>query len=172
MGKQESGAPFFPKGKGPLQRIGEVQLRKGIRPRTLHSCLRRLGWRLSLAAIKELEDPRADLLVSELWLVAEALEVSVEDLCCEGAADIPALALTKRGMTGMLKKAERILEQCHAESRTGRMAAVLIEQLIELEPDLRAPHAKWEAEQARRPLAGLLFREQAEDDPEDEADEE
>ena len=103
----------------PLQRIAEVRQRQGV---TLRNVARRLG--MSLPLVRRQEQPDCDLRISDLHRWQEVLEVPIAELLVE-----------RSRMVKLMKTAAAIRERTQGEP-VGRMVTMLIEQILEIMPEL------------------------------------
>jgi transcriptional regulator with XRE-family HTH domain len=120
----------MPSADRPLHRIATVRQRQGISCRTL---ARRLN--MDVRQVKAQEQENADLLLSLLYKWQEALEVPVAELLVESNDPLSAPVLKRAQMVRLMKTATAILERAQQLS-IQRMAQMLIEQLLEIMPEL------------------------------------
>jgi transcriptional regulator with XRE-family HTH domain len=121
-----------------LHRIGSVRQLQGISRRCI---ARRLG--VDIATVKEQEDETSDLLLSTLYKWQQLLDVPVAELLVD-TSDSLALPVMKRArMIRIMKTALSILEQT-SQLPIRRMAQTLVDQLIEIMPELGGVSA-WHA---------------------------
>jgi transcriptional regulator with XRE-family HTH domain len=135
-------------GKKPLHRIAEVRRLQGV---TLRNVSRRLG--VSLAVIRRQEDPDCDLRVSELLRWQEVLEVPLAELLEEGDGQLSGPVLQRSRMVKLMKTAAAIRERTEGTA-AGRMVSMLIDQILEIMPEL-ADVAPWHTVGQRRTLDDL-----------------
>lgn len=114
----------------PLHRIATVRKRQGISRRTL---ARRLN--VEVSHVKRQEPENADLLLSTLYQWQRALEVPVAELLVESNDPLSAPVLKRAQMVRLMKTAAAILERAQ-QLPIRRMAQMLIEQLLEIMPEL------------------------------------
>jgi len=117
--------------KRPLHRLAAVRRLQGISRRTV---ARRLG--LDMATVRRQEQPDCDLLLSELYRWQTVLEVPVAELLVEADDDLATPVLKRAQLVRMMKTALAILESAREESIC-RMAQTLVDQFIQIMPELR-----------------------------------
>jgi hypothetical protein len=105
---------------------------------------------LSIDEIKLLEDERTDLRLSLLYRFQQVLEVPVSELLVDSDAPVSTPVLERARMIKIMKTAAAILEQ-GGSMATRRLTQTLIEQLIELMPELEGV-SPWHAVGQRRTL--------------------
>jgi len=128
-----------------LHRIADVRRLQGV---TLRNVSRRLG--APLAVVRRQEQPDCDLRLSDLMQWQEVLEVPVAELLVEGEGQLSGPVLQRSRMVKLMKTAAAIRERSH-DSTTGRMVSMLIEQILELMPEL-ADVTPWHTVGQRRTL--------------------
>jgi len=115
----------------PLHRLHTVRCREGVSQRTI---ARRLH--LPAAEVQRQEEETTDIPLSTLYQWQEVLEVPLAELLQE-PEDSLSMPIEKRSrMVRAMKTAKSILEQARQKS-VRRMAENLVEQLIEVMPELR-----------------------------------
>ena len=114
----------------PMQRIGEVRLQQGI---SLRSAARRMG--IEIRQARRQESPDADLTLSELYRWQRALEVPVAHLLVDLDAPLSTPVLKRAQMLKLMKSAVTVLEKSESE-QVRRMSQRIVDQLIELMPEL------------------------------------
>jgi transcriptional regulator with XRE-family HTH domain len=128
-----------------MHRIAEVRRLQGV---TLRNVSRRLG--TSLADVRRQEQPDCDLRLSDLLQWQEVLEVPVAELLVEGEGQLSGPVLERSRMVKMMKTAAAIRERTQ-DTTTARMVSMLIEQILELMPEL-ADVTPWHTVGQRRTL--------------------
>ena len=113
-----------------LHRISEVRQRQGV---TLRNVARRLG--VSLPLDRRQEQPDCDLRLSELLRWQQVLEVPVAELLVEGEGQLSGPVLERSRMVKLMKTAAAIRERTQ-EQPVARMVTMLIEQILEIMPEL------------------------------------
>ncbi|NCY02181.1 MAG: hypothetical protein EBX36_04550 [Planctomycetia bacterium] len=128
-----------------LHRIADVRRLQGV---TLRNVSRRLG--APLAVVRRQEQPDCDLRLSELLRWQEVLEVPVAELLVEGEGQLSGPVLQRSRMVKLMKTAAAIRERSH-DTTTARMVTMLIDQILELMPEL-ADVTPWHTVGQRRTL--------------------
>ena len=114
----------------PLHRISDVRRAQNLSIATL---ARRLE--LEVDTVREAEQPASDMLLSILYKWSEAIDVPAAELLVEPDA-LPANPLRNRGkLLRIMKTARTICENTHEKS-IATIAQTLIDQLIDLMPEL------------------------------------
>lgn len=134
--------------KRPLHRIADVRRLQGV---TLRNVSRRLG--IPLAVVRRQEEPDHDLRVSDLLQWQQVLEVPIAELLVEGDGQLSGPVLQRSRMVKLMKTAAAIRERTQG-TPAGRMVSMLIEQILELMPEL-ADVAPWHTVGQRRTLDDL-----------------
>lgn len=135
----------LPVSKRALHRLGSVRRLQGVSRRTI---ARRLN--VDISIVKQQEDETFDLPLSTLYLWQELLEVPVSELLVDASDPLSPPVLRRAQMVRVMKTALSILERTN-QVPIRRMAETLIEQLVELMPELRGVSA-WHAVGQRRRL--------------------
>ena len=128
-----------------LHRVADVRRLQGV---TLRNVSRRLG--VPLAVVRRQEQPDCDLRLSDLMQWQEVLEVPVAELLVEGEGQLSGPVLQRSRMVKLMKTAAAIRERAH-DTTTARMVSMLIEQILELMPEL-ADVTPWHTVGQRRTL--------------------
>ena len=128
-----------------LHRIAEVRQRQGV---TLRNVARRLG--MSLAVVRHQEQPECDMRISDLLRWQQVLEVPVAELLVEGDDQLSGPVLERSRMVKLMKTAAAIRERTEGHP-VGRMVTMLIEQILEIMPEL-SDVTPWHAVGQRRTL--------------------
>jgi transcriptional regulator with XRE-family HTH domain len=131
-----------------LHRIAEVRRLQGV---TLRNVSRRLGTPLSV--VRRQEQPDSDLRLSDLLQWQAVLEVPVAELLVEGEGQLSGPVLQRSRMVKLMKTAAAIRERTQ-DTTTARMVSMLIEQILELMPEL-ADVTPWHTVGQRRTLDDL-----------------
>lgn len=113
-----------------LHRIAEVRQRQGV---TLRNVARRLG--MALPQARRQEQPDSDLRITDLHRWQEVLEVPVAELLVEGDGQLSGPVLERSRMVKLMKTAAAIRERTEGQP-VGRMVTMLIEQILEIMPEL------------------------------------
>lgn len=126
-----------------LHRIRTVRRQQGI---SLRSAARYLG--SNIREIRAQEDEAADLRLSDLYRWQAALDVPLEELLVESERPLSRPVLERAKLVRMMKTAAAILELA-PNSQVARLAARLVDQLVELMPELKEV-APWHSVGQRR----------------------
>jgi transcriptional regulator with XRE-family HTH domain len=138
----------LPPNRRPLHRLNSVRRLQGVSRRTL---ARRLN--IDVAEVRRQEQETSDLSLSQLYAWQDALEVPVTELLVESDDSLSQPLLQRAQLVRLMKSALAIREQ--AEQETIRlMAQTLVDQLIEIMPELRGVSA-WHSVGKRRRLDEL-----------------
>lgn len=113
-----------------LHRIAIVRQRQGV---TLRNVARRLG--VDLATIRRQEQPDCDLRLSDLQRWQAVLEVPMAELLEEGDGQLSGPVLERSRMVKLMKTAAAIRERTSG-TPVGRVVSMLIEQILEIMPEL------------------------------------
>jgi transcriptional regulator with XRE-family HTH domain len=135
----------FPMPNRALHRLGAVRRLQGVSRRTI---ARRLN--VDVSVVKQQEEETFDLPLSTLYQWQELLEVPVSELLVDASDPLSPPILHRAQMVRVMKTALSILERTN-QVPIRRMAETLIEQLVELMPELRGVSA-WHAVGQRRRL--------------------
>lgn len=137
------GGEAVPARSGDLHRIAEVRRQQGV---TLRNVARRLG--IPLPVVRRQERPDCDLRLSELLRWQEVLEVPVAELLVEGEGQLSGPVLARSRMVKLMKTAAAIRDRAH-DPAVERMVAMLVEQILEIMPEL-ADVTPWHSVGQRR----------------------
>ena len=129
----------------PLHRIAVVREQQGV---TLRNVARRLE--LSLPVVRRQEQPDCDLRLSELLRWQQVLEVPVAELLVEGEGQLSGPVLARSRMIKLMKTAAALRERA-AGTPAARITEMLVEQILELMPEL-ADVTAWHTSGGRRSL--------------------
>jgi transcriptional regulator with XRE-family HTH domain len=122
-GQQRSGQQFH--------RLGAVRRQEGVSRRTI---ARRLG--IGVREVQAQEDESADLPLSTLYRWKEILNVPVSELLEENASEASSPVMFRAKLVRVMRTAVTILERTR-NAATHRMARFMVEQLIEIMPELK-----------------------------------
>ncbi|MFO0868315.1 MAG: helix-turn-helix transcriptional regulator [Pirellulales bacterium] len=114
-----------------FHRIQEIRRREGV---SLRSAARNLG--LDARTVREQEQSSQDLRISDLQRWQKALDVPIAELLVESEEALSGPILERARMVRLMKTAAAIQERSEG-SRVGRLAQMLIEQLVEIMPELK-----------------------------------
>jgi hypothetical protein len=114
-----------------LQNLGAARRRQGLSVRCV---AQRIGRNVSDIRAQENED--SDLLLSELYSWQRALDVPIEELLCEPQDCLSTRVLTRARLLRIMKTALALRRQARSEAER-RLARLLVDQLIEIMPELK-----------------------------------
>jgi transcriptional regulator with XRE-family HTH domain len=114
----------------PLHQLGLVRRREGLSRRTM---ARRLNVDIGRVKLQEKED--TDMWLSTLYEWQRALDVPVSELLVDCDDPLSAPVLKRAQMLRLMKTAKAMLERAHQPS-IRRLAQMLVEQLLEIMPEL------------------------------------
>lgn len=126
-----------------LHRVGEVRQEQGV---SVRSAARRLG--ISMQEIREQEQPYCDLRVSQLIEWQKVLEVPLADLLVDTESLLSTPVSQRARMLRIMKTAKALVEGAK-EPPIVRLATMLVNQLVELMPELEEV-AAWHSVGQRR----------------------
>ncbi|NBW95739.1 MAG: XRE family transcriptional regulator [Planctomycetia bacterium] len=150
---RESGRPgsedgFRRGGQKRLHRISEVRQRQGV---TLRNVARRLG--IEISVVRRQEQPDCDLRISDVMLWQEVLEVPIAELLVEADGQLSGPVLERSRMVKLMKTAAALRERT-CGTATGRLVEMLVNQILEIMPEL-ADVTPWNTVGQRRTLDDL-----------------
>jgi transcriptional regulator with XRE-family HTH domain len=128
-----------------LHRIAEVRRLQGV---TLRNVARRLG--MSLPVVRRQEQTDCDLRLSDLLRWQQVLEVPVAELLVEADGQLSGPVLQRSRMVKLMKTAAALRERTH-DSPVARMVEMLVDQILEIMPEL-ADVTPWHSVGQRRTL--------------------
>jgi transcriptional regulator with XRE-family HTH domain len=114
-----------------LQKLSEARRRQGLSVRCV---AQRLGQTVS--EVRAQEDEQADLLISDLYRWQAALEVPIEELLEDPEDALSPRVLTRARLLKVMKTSMAIRRAARSESER-RLVRLLIEQLLEIMPELK-----------------------------------
>lgn len=123
----------------PLHQISAVRKRQGV---SIRSAARQIKIDLRQARLQE--DPHTDLQLSSLYEWQKALDVPVAELLVDLDAPLSAPVLKRAQMLKLMKSARAIFDRTPS-GPARRLARMMIEQLVEMMPEL-AHVAAWQEE--------------------------
>ncbi len=126
-------------------RLHEIRLQQGI---SLRCAARRMNQ--SVDQIRRQEADTSDLWLSELYRWQELLEVPLADLLVDEEGPLSEPVLKRARMVRLMKTAAAILSGSESEA-VQRMAQMLVDQLVEIMPELKEV-SPWHAVGQRRTL--------------------
>jgi len=134
-------------GKPPrrMHRLAEVRRQQGLSQRNM---ARRLG--VDLSVVCQVEQEAADLPLSVLYTWQKVLDVPIAELLVDSDAPLSPPVLERARMVKLMKTTVAIMEKAQTNALR-RMVTMLIEQLLEIMPELRDVSA-WHTVGQRRTL--------------------
>lgn len=145
----DEGGLAQPPSKGQsLHRLAQVRRLQGVSRRTL---ARRMS--VEVSEIRRQEEEACDLPLSELYRWQQALGVPISELLVESQDTLSQPLLQRAQLVRLMKTTLALLEQADQEA-IRLMAQTLVEQLVEIMPELRGVTA-WHAVGQRRRLDEL-----------------
>ena len=144
IGPQGLNLPTTGDGK-PLHRLGTVRRLQGVSRRAV---ARRLN--VDVSTVKQQEEETSDLPLSMLYKWQQMLEVPVAELLVDNEDPLSPTVMKRARMVRLMKTVLSILERSN-QTAIRRMAQNLVNQLVELMPELKGVTA-WHAVGQRRRL--------------------
>ena len=129
----------------PLHRLATVRKQQGISQRNV---ARRLG--VDAAAVEEQEQETTDLPLSLIYAWQKVLDVPVSELLVDSGDPLSPPVLDRARLVKLMKTAAAIMEKAQTNS-IRRLVTMMIEQLLEIMPELREVSA-WHTIGQRRTL--------------------
>ena len=129
--QEQNGSPVEKIVRDKLQQLGAARRRQGL---SIRCVAQRLG--RTVAEIRAQENEASDLLVSELYNWQAALEVPVEELLCEPQDSLSPRVLSRARLLRIMKTALAMRRQARSEAER-RLARLLVDQLLEIMPELK-----------------------------------
>ena len=129
-----------------LHRIQAVRHQQGM---SLRSVSRHMGTEAS--KLRAQEDESTDLLLSELYRWQQALDVPVADLLVDPGSPLSRPVMERAQMLRLMKTATALLEASKSNAGVHRMAQMLVDQLVDMMPEL-ATVSPWHSVGQRRSL--------------------
>jgi len=126
-----------------LHRIRTVRRQQGI---SLRTAARHLG--TNVREIRDQENESADLRLSDLYRWQAALDVPLEELLVESERPLSRPVLERAKMVRLMKTAAALLESAPT-TQIARLARRMVDQLIEMMPELKGV-APWHSVGQRR----------------------
>jgi transcriptional regulator with XRE-family HTH domain len=114
-----------------LHQLGAARRRQGLSVRCV---AQRLG--RTVGEIRAQEDERADLSISELYRWQAALDVPIDELLREPQDSLSPRVLARARLLRIMKTAMALRRQARSEAER-RLSRLLIEQLLEIMPELK-----------------------------------
>lgn len=145
-GRQRRSSGENPGRRQRLHRIAEVRQQQGV---TLRNVARRLG--IEMAVVRRQEQAESDLRISDLLRWQQVLDVPLAELLEEGEGQLSGPVLARSRMVKLMKTAAAIREQVGERGQATRLISQLIEQILEIMPEL-ADVTPWHTVGQRRTL--------------------
>lgn len=157
--KQKNGVSIGENGDQRLHRIRTVRREQGM---SLRTAARQLG--STVTDTRDQEDESSDLRLSELHRWQAALDVPIVDLLVDPGTSLSRPVQERAKMVRLMKTASAMLELAPTP-RIRRLAQMLVDQLVELMPEL-AGVGPWHSVGQRRSLDdfGRIFERRLPDD--------
>jgi transcriptional regulator with XRE-family HTH domain len=114
-----------------LQKLSAARRRQGL---SLRCVAQRLG--RTVSEVRAQEEEQADILVSELYRWQAALDVPIEELLAEPEDTLSPRVMMRAQLLKVMKTAMAIRRQARSEAER-RLGRLLIEQLLEIMPELK-----------------------------------
>lgn len=130
-----------------FHRLKLIREKEGI---SLRSMAQRMG--VPVLTVRAQEEGRCDLCVSDLYRWQRALKVPIAELLDSPTPGLSEDVRQRACLLRLAKTAKSLLKKC-SDGREGRLARRMVDQLIELMPELREV-APWPEGQLR-PLSDL-----------------
>ena len=145
-GSEEQGAADILAGPPrPLHRLAAVRKQQGISQRNV---ARRLG--VNVTVVCEQEQEMTDLSLSRIYAWQRVLEVPIAELLVDSDDPLSPPVLERARLVKLMKTAAAIMEKAQSNSLK-RLVTMLVEQLIEIMPEL-SEVAAWHTVGQRRTL--------------------
>ncbi|MCE9552854.1 MAG: hypothetical protein K8T91_05695 [Planctomycetes bacterium] len=129
-----------------LHRIGLVRRQQGVSLRTVSR-----HWNVELAEVRQQQQEDTDLPLSQLYKWQQVLGVPVAELLIEGEDQALSDPVLRRAQLVKIMKTAVTLRETAREVRVQRLVATLVDQLIEIMPEL-AEVGAWHGSGNRRTL--------------------
>jgi transcriptional regulator with XRE-family HTH domain len=144
-GREQPSPPNGAATEGRLHRIAAVREQQGV---SLRAVSRQMG--TEIRRLREEEDETADLRLSDLYRWQEVLDVPLSELLVEPGTSLSQPVMQRAQLLRLMKTATSILENSRSPG-IRRMAQVMVEQLVEMMPEL-ASVSGWHTVGQRRRL--------------------
>ncbi len=137
------GDASVPLSRRPLHRLAEVRRVQGISRRTLSRHLD-----IDVSEVRHQEDETTDMSLSQLYQWQRVLDVPVAELLVESSDPLSPAVMDRAHLVRIMKTALTILDETKKTSLQ-RMAQTMVDQLIEMMPELEEV-GPWHAVGKRR----------------------
>lgn len=124
-------APGVRAGPLKLHHLREARLRQGLSVRCV---AQRLG--MTANDVRAREEERVDVTISELYRWRAALDVPLEELLHDPQDKLSTHVLTRARLLRVMKTAMTLRRQARSEEER-RLARLLVDQLVEIMPELK-----------------------------------
>ena len=128
-----------------LHRLAEVRQQQAVSHRNV---ARRLG--VDLKTVRQQEEETSDVSLSVLYAWQQVLDVPIADLLLDNDGPLSPLVLQRARMVKLMKTAAAIQEKADSSS-IRRLVQMLIDQLVEIMPELKEV-GPWHSVGQRRTL--------------------
>jgi transcriptional regulator with XRE-family HTH domain len=118
--------------EGRLHRIASVRQQQGV---SLRAVARQMG--TEIRRLRQEEDETADLRLTDIYRWQEALDVPLSELLVEPGTSLSHPVMERAQLLRLMKTATSILENSRAPG-IRRMAQVMVEQLVDMMPELES----------------------------------
>jgi transcriptional regulator with XRE-family HTH domain len=115
-----------------MHRIASVREQQGV---SLRAVARQMG--TEVRRLREEEDEETDLKLSDLYRWQKALDVPISELLVEPGTSLSNPVMERAQLLRLMKTAMSILENSRSPG-VRRMAQVMVEQLIDMMPELES----------------------------------
>lgn len=129
--KTSGQAPVEPGGPLRLHHLREARVRQGLSVRCV---AQRLG--MTVQDVRAREEGTVEVTLSELYRWRAALDVPVEELLHDPQDKLSTHVLTRARLLRVMKTAMTLRRQARSEEER-RLARLLVEQLVEIMPELK-----------------------------------
>ena len=143
-----TGRPVPVKGSPPSQRMHRISTVRRQQGLSLRSAARQLGTDLKSVRAQESED--ADITLSDLYAWQAVLGVPISELLNEPSTPLSRPVMERARLVRIMKTVKAIIETSNSP-RITRLAQTLIQQLVEVMPEL-ADVGPWHSVGQRRSL--------------------
>jgi len=131
-GRSQPPPPTNAATEGRMHRIASVREQQGI---SLRAVARQMG--TEIRRLREEEDEDADLKLSDLYRWQKVLDVPISELLEDPGTTLSNPVMERAQLLRLMKTAMSILENSRSPG-VRRMAQVLVEQLIDMMPELES----------------------------------
>ncbi|MEX2186257.1 MAG: hypothetical protein WD875_05670 [Pirellulales bacterium] len=117
--------------KRQMHRINTIRQREGV---SLRSASRRMH--VDIRSLRAQEDESNDIMLSTLYQWQQVLDVPIQELLVDTTEPLTPIVLQRARMVKVMKTVAAIRERAEQKS-IGRLAEMLVDQLLEIMPELR-----------------------------------